>query len=171
MNALTLAIDPGLTGAFALLSPIGDLIAVEDLPVIRDGTLAWIDASALFSRLLELRDGLPLHAVVERVHAMPKNGSQAAFSQGLTLGSIVAALQLSAVRIEFATPSQWKRALGLTTSVRERSGTELKRVSLDKARLLYPHAPLDRQKDHGRAEALLLAHWYFRRSVSAGVAA
>ena len=35
--------------------------------------------------------------------------------------------------------------------------------SLDKARLLFPTADLDRKKDHNRAEALLLAE-YSRRT-------
>lgn len=162
MTTLTLAIDPGLTGAFALLAPTGDVIAVEDLPVVRDGTLAWIDGDRLMSRLLELRNGVAVTAIVERVHAMPKNGSQAAFSQGCTLGSIVATLQIAHVRIEFVAPSVWKRDLGLTFGKQTKDGAR-KRASLDKARLLYPGAPLDRQKDHGRAEALLLAHWHQQR--------
>lgn len=148
MTALVLGVDPGLTGAWALLDASGGFVAVEDLPVIRDGRLAWIDADALSGRLIELRAGRPMRAVVERVHAMPRNGSQAAFSQGATLGSILAALQLVRVSIELVTPAAWKRAAGLAAD---------KRASLDRARLLFPDAPLDRQKDHGRAEALLIA--------------
>ena len=76
----TLGIDPGLTGAWAVLEADGSLVAVEDLPVIRDGRLAWIDADALLSRLLEVRGGRPMRAIVERVHAMPRNGSGTAKS-------------------------------------------------------------------------------------------
>lgn len=148
MTELVLGVDPGLTGAWAMLDASGGLVAVEDLPVIRDGRLAWIDADALFSRLLEVRGGKTMRAVVERVHAMPRNGSQAAFSQGATLGSILAALQLVRARIELVPPAVWKRAAGLTSD---------KGLSLDRARLLFPDAPLDRKKDHGRAEALLIA--------------
>jgi len=57
MTRLTLGIDPGLTGAFALLDDAGACVSVEDLPVIRDGRLGWIDADALTRRLLELRTG------------------------------------------------------------------------------------------------------------------
>jgi crossover junction endodeoxyribonuclease RuvC len=135
----------------------GALVAVDDLPVIRDGRLAWIDADALLSRLLEVRGGRPMRAIVERVHAMPRNGSQAAFSQGATLGSILATLQLVRARIELVTPQAWKRSLGLSSD---------KSASLDRARLLFPDAPLDRQKDHGRAEALLIA-WHAQRHQSA----
>ena len=55
----------------------------------------------------------------------------------------------------------WKRSMGLDST---------KSVSLDKARLLFPTAELDRKKDHNRAEALLLAE-YSRRTFNTGKAA
>lgn len=82
-----LGIDPGITGAFAVVDADGLLVAVEDLPVIRDRRLGWIDAEAFTTRLIELRRGRNMRAFVERVHAMPVNGSQASFSQGATLGA------------------------------------------------------------------------------------
>jgi crossover junction endodeoxyribonuclease RuvC len=151
---LTLGCDPGVTGAFAVLAPDGALLALDDLPVIRDGRLAWIDADAFVSRLLELRAGNELHAYVERVHAMPRNGSLAAFSQGCTLGSILAALQVLRARIELVTPAVWKRSMGLSSD---------KAASLHKARLSFPNASLVRQKDHNRSEALLIASWALNR--------
>ena len=72
MSRLTLGVDPGITGAWAVLDVDGALIGLEDLPVIRDGRLAWIDAETFTSRLMELRAGNELHATVERVHAMPR---------------------------------------------------------------------------------------------------
>jgi hypothetical protein len=87
MSGLTLGVDCGITGAFAVLDADGTLIAVDDLPIIRSGKLGWIDADTLTSRLIEIRAGRELRATVERVHAMPRNGSQAAFSQGATLGA------------------------------------------------------------------------------------
>jgi crossover junction endodeoxyribonuclease RuvC len=157
MSHLICGVDPGITGAFAVLSAEGSLIAVDDLPVIRSGKLGWIDAEALTSRLTEIRAGHELRAIVERVHAMPRNGSQAAFSQGATLGSILAALQVLRARIELVTPAAWKRSYGLKSQ---------KAASLDRARLLFPAAELDRKKDHGRAEALLIAKYAIDRRVA-----
>jgi hypothetical protein len=154
---LTLGCDPGITGAYAILDEAGALIAVEDLPVIRDGKLGWIDADAFTSRLIEIRGGNELHATCERVHAMPGNGSQAAFSQGATLGSILAALQVVRARIALVTPASWKKAMGLSAD---------KSASLDKARLLFPTADLDRKKDHNRAESILIASFAQRRAAA-----
>lgn len=164
MNNLLLAIDPGLTGAFALLDSRGAIIAVEDLPVIRDGKLGWIDADTLVGRLIELRAGREMQAIIERVHAMPKNGCIAAFSQGCTFGSILASLRMVRARIEFVPPQTWKRSMGLIGGDRKLTDIERKRASLDKARLLFPDAPLDRQKDHGRAEALLIGYWHMAKA-------
>ena len=152
------AIDPGLSGAIAVLSPTGDLERLEDLPVIRDGRLAWIDGGSLQSFLIDALYGRPARAIVERVGAMPKQGIASAFNFGVGFGSVLAVLQARHLPIELVTPAVWKRALGLGTD---------KRASLDKARLLYPTADLGLAKHDGRAEALLLAHWALSRSKQA----
>lgn len=147
---LTLGIDPGLSGALALLDDDGVPELVADLPIIRDRSLAWIDGAALQSTLLDALRGRQCRAVVERVSAMPRQGIASAFCFGVGLGSILATLQTLQIGIELVTPAVWKRALGLSSD---------KRASLDKARLLFPSADLRLAKHDGRAEALLLAYW------------
>lgn len=146
----TLGIDPGLTGAVALLDSEGQPQLVADLPVIRDHKLAWIDGAALQSMLLEALRGRPCRAIVERVSSSPQQGVASAFTFGIGFGSILATLQTLRLPIELITPNQWKKALGLKNDKRE---------SLNKARLLFPTAELHLAKHDGRAEALLLAHW------------
>jgi hypothetical protein len=169
VTKLILACDPGITGAFALFTSAGELLHAADIPIIRDQKTAWVDADALSSALMQLIQGQPTTAVVERVHAMPKNGCVAAFSQGATLASLLATLQIVRARIEFVNPGVWKRQLGFQPS-KGTSDRERKAASLDKARLLYPTAPLDRQKDHNRAEAILLGAWYLQNRVIAKAA-
>ena len=151
---LTLGIDPGLTGAAALLDADGTPELVADLPVIRDGRLSWIDGAALQSTLLDAIRGRPCRAVVERVSAMPRQGVASSFAFGVGLGSILATLQTLRLPIELVTPSAWKLAMGLGKD---------KRASLDKARLLFPTADLTLAKHDGRAEALLIAFYALRR--------
>jgi crossover junction endodeoxyribonuclease RuvC len=142
-------IDTGVTGAIAMLDEAGALIAVHDLPIIRDGRLSWIDAPSLISLLIEQRAGKQMCATVERTHTMPRNGSQAAFSQGCTLGSVLATLQAASVSVTLVAPNTWKKAAGLIGQDKD--------TSLHRARLRWPTASLDRQKDHNRAEAILIA--------------
>ncbi len=151
---LIIGIDPGLSGALAILDANGTAEAVHDLPVIRDGRLSWIDGGQMQSLLIEAVQGRPARVVVERVSAMPRQGIASAFNFGCGFGSILAIAQARQLPIELVTASTWKRALGLTGD---------KRASLDKARLLFPTAELHLAKHDGRAEALLLAHWALNR--------
>jgi hypothetical protein len=150
-----IGIDPGLGGAIAMLGPAGELEQLADLPVITDGRLKWIDGGALQSLLIDALRGRPARAIVERVSAMPRQGVASAFTFGVGFGSILGVLQAGHISIELVTPGTWKRALlGLGAD---------KTASLHKARLLFPTAELHQVKHHGRAEALLLAHYAINR--------
>lgn len=155
---VTIGIDPGLSGALAVLGPHGDLESLHDLPVIRDGRLAWIDAQGLTSLLIDSLRGRTARAVIERVSAMPAQGIASAFNFGVGFGSLLALVQARYLPIELVTAAQWKRAMGLSSD---------KRASLDKARLLFPTADLGLAKHDGRAEALLLAYWALNRRTQA----
>lgn len=89
--------------------------------------------------------------VLENVHAMPKQGVTSTFSTGMGMGmwlGILAALNLP---FELVEPVVWKRRYGLL-------GTD-KAAARPKAAQLFPSlaSSLTRAKDHGRADALLLA--------------
>jgi crossover junction endodeoxyribonuclease RuvC len=146
----TIGIDPGLTGAVAVLSNDGDFESVHDLPVIRDKSLSWIDGGELQSILLRAIAGRTARAVVERVSAMPKQGIASAFTFGVGFGSILSVLQAMNIGVELVTPGMWKKSFGLTSD---------KSAALHKARLLYPQADLSLAKYDGRAEALLIARY------------
>lgn len=148
---VVIGVDPGLSGAIAVLGPSGALERLDDLPVIRDKSLSWIDGGALQSFLIDAQGGRQTHAIVERVSAMPGQGVSSSFVFGMAFGSVLSILQARHISIELVTASAWKRAMGLSSD---------KTASLHKARLLYPSADLRLAKHHSRAEALLLAHWW-----------
>jgi hypothetical protein len=163
---ITLGIDPGVTGAVAavqLTNTTSALLGVRELPIISHGKLKWIDGCELLTVLRDLtgsgnRDDM--RAYVEHTHAMPKMGVVAASSKGLTLGSVLAALQIAGISVELVSPQVWKRALGLISP--GASDRERKAAAMSRARLMFPSAELDRVKDHNRAEALLLAAYGVR---------
>jgi len=153
-----LAIDPGLSGALAILSPDGALELLADLPIVRDRTLAWVDGGELQSTILGALQGRAAVAMVERVSSMPAQGIASSFQFGVGFGSILGVLQALHLRIELVTPAVWKRSYGLSKD---------KHASLHKARLLFPAAELHLAKHEGRAEALLIAHYAMTRPVRA----
>lgn len=91
---LSIGIDPGLSGALAILAPDGTLELVADLPIVRDRSLAWVDGGALQSMLLDAIGGRQSRAVVERVSAMPKQGVTSSFQFGVGFDSILSVLQV-----------------------------------------------------------------------------
>jgi crossover junction endodeoxyribonuclease RuvC len=166
-----IGIDPGITGAIAAIDDQAQVELCADLPVIRSGKLAWIDANELTTLLMTARNGRPARIIVERAQSMPGQGISSTFGYGVVLGSILAACQRIAVPLDLVPAAVWKRAMGLDSQ---------KAGSLDRARLQFPTAELDRKKDHNRAEALLIAEYCWRsytrsvnvqRDVGGGVAA
>jgi len=103
--SLTIGVDPGMTGAIAILSAAGDFELVADLPIVRDRSLAWCDGSALQSMLLEAIGGRQSRALVERVSAMPKQGVASSFLFGVGFGSILSVIQAMHIPLEFVTPA------------------------------------------------------------------
>lgn len=151
-----LGIDPGLSGAVAVLDEAGALVALHDVPVLTlstsRGTRQEYDVPGLVA-LLAPYAGLQAHVILEASQAMPGQGTRSMFTVGVGFGvwlGILGTLGLAHTRVR---PAIWKRSLGLT------SDKEQARL---RAMQLFPGADLRRKKDHGRVEALLLA-WYGMR--------
>ena len=152
---LTIGIDPGLTGAIAILNTDGVIESLRDLPIVRDRSLAWVDGSELQSIISAALRGRTAVAMVERVSSRPGQGIASSFLFGCGFGSILGVLQTRQIPLEFVTSPVWKKSYGLSKD---------KDASLHKARLLFPRAELNLAKHDGRAEALLIAHYAMTRA-------
>lgn len=149
---LILGIDPGATGAAALVNQsTGNCLAMRDLtPSPQMNAMHLMDLGA---------KGVPeMVAVLEKAQPMPRQGVVSVFGYGKTCGVIEGILACLNVRIHFVSPGKWKRDLGLIRAKTEDLST-FKRRSLDMARRLFPDQELHLQKHHNRAEALLIAEW------------
>jgi crossover junction endodeoxyribonuclease RuvC len=143
------AIDPGsISGAYAVLETTTGAAIVGDLPTVDKN----INSSEL-SRLLRKYD--PHTVVLERVGAMPKNGPVSMFSFGRGVGRIEGVIGSCGICLEYVTPVVWKKYYRLPGTAKNK---ELSRV---RALQLYPKLEgLSLKKHSGRAEALLIAHWF-----------
>jgi crossover junction endodeoxyribonuclease RuvC len=166
---LVVGIDPGINGGVAVLR--GDAAVVWSMPtvvrLIGGKHKRRVDAAAL-TKLC--RDHVAAYlscsciAFVERAQASPQMGVSSAFGYGEGFGILVGVLAALNVTVRFVTATQWKRPMGLVIAgSRElgRNDARDKSPALDLARRLYPKlaAELAREKDDGRAEALLIAHY------------
>lgn len=144
-----LGIDPGTTGAIAALVD-GQLLDVVDMP-IADGCVV---AALLRTELVELAaagfDSRPL-VVVEKVHAMPKQGVSSTFKFGRSLGVIEGVVGGLGWPLEWVTPQAWKKQHGLIN--RDKDAARLLAIET------WPELAdsFKRKKDVGRADAALIA--------------
>lgn len=157
MNHYIVGIDPGLTGALAFLDLEGVLLHVADMPVAANE----VTGAGLLSVLKEWEDFAEkrspngITVVVEQLAAYPKNGSignfKVGFSYGVILGVVAARWQVERVR-----PGVWKRVMGVTAD---------KETSRKRALDLWPSSTelFKRKKDSGRAEAALIARWFYEK--------
>ena len=161
---MIIGIDPGVTGALAVLIDTGEFSSVHDIPVREKlhGKGQEVDAAALASLLKRYSGpGYPKPVLwIERVQAMPpimkggkqrSAGTQSSFNFGETAGVIRGVAVALGFRIEYITPGVWKKRYGLTGKPKDAARTK----ALDR----WPEAEefLRRKKDGGRADALLIA--------------
>lgn len=165
MMRFVLGIDPGCTGAYALLDEQGAIAAMGDLPIVRDGkAIVLLDGQFGFDIMRAAHDhdeDTPTNAsiagVIERIGGRDNRGTSMVKAAAI-FGGCCYAMQSNHVPLNFVTPSQWKAHFNL--QMPGAKDLARKKASLNKARLLFPTADLDREKDHNRAEALLIAEWF-----------
>lgn len=160
-SSLILGIDPGITGAMAIISSGENpkFVAVFDFPTLEvkigNKLKTRIDLESL-SFLIESYSKDILVALIEEVGQIStKSDPFSSFVFGFATGSVHGVLTSNQIKIETVKPLIWKAALGLDSD---------KSKSIAKAIKLFPEAEihLKRKKDHGRAEAILLAHFAWK---------
>lgn len=155
---ITVGVDPGLTGAVAMLKD-GEFLGMFDIPTVRrgDGVVkSEVDASGLYRELTSRLDPKEYcETVLERVSAMSGQGSSSVFSFGDTYGVCRAVLALSGHPMHLVTPMVWKKHFGLDRD---------KEKSRALAVRLFPKAELHLKKHADRAEALLMARFLWEKN-------
>jgi crossover junction endodeoxyribonuclease RuvC len=142
-------IDPGLSGAVAFIRPNAaypaNHIAVFDAPLIG----GEFDGVA-FAQLLNER--LPDLVAIEHAFSRPGQGVASTFKFGKTFGQALGVIQTLKLRYELVSPAVWKKYFKITpNSPKDASRLVCKR--------LYPNADIPLKKHHGRADAILIAHY------------
>lgn len=150
---LICGLDPGLSGAIAFYDPTTGEVETIDMPTLaitrNSKAKREISPHALSELFWKRHAG---HAVLEQVGAMPGQGTSSMFSFGKSYGVAIGVLAAVGVPYTLVPPVKWKRALGVG---------EGKDAARARASQLLPQAseqwPL--KKDHGKADAALLAYY------------
>ena len=152
---LYLGVDPGLGGALAFFSTDTNCLDVYDMPtfsvLVKGKPRRKLDRKALHGILASRPSG---YAVLELVHAMPRQGVTSAFTFGEVYGATAQCLVSNSWDILHVLPRVWKGHFGLSAD---------KDASRALATAKFPmHADLfERKKNDGRAEAALMALYGF----------
>lgn len=156
-----IGIDPGLTGAIAVLDCSGK-VALFDMPVrVRGGKVGKeVSAKGLREIIGEYVGWTDEHGecivCLERVASRPDQGVAGMFSLGDSYGVVRGCVGGLGGFCVDVIPSVWRKGVGV------KSGTG-KEGSLGMARMLFGNEGLERKKDNGRADALLIAEYARRR--------
>ena len=147
-----IGIDPGFSGAWGSIDHHGAYLGSGMME--NDGKQIFTEK--VVNEIRKTIYGVHPEVVIEAVHAMPGQGVSSSFKFGVAYGAALAIAERLRGTTHLVSPRVWKRDMDLSSD---------KKQSLDMARLLWPEAPLKRQKDNGVAEALLLAEWYRRHDL------
>lgn len=155
----TFGIDPGASGAIALLDGGGDLIWVEEMPH-HGGIVSAPAVRQLFQRTPTCN----AVAWIEDVHAMPQQGVSSTFKFGRAHGTVIGVLGALDIPIRFVAPAKWKKHFGLTqrkdlTLSSSAKSAASKTASRRQATEAWPAqaSSFSLVKDDGKAEASLIA--------------
>ena len=143
-----IGVDPGAKGGYCQIRTYGNgEVGVMAFPWDND---EFVD----FMRDVPT-DFEPVRCVVEKVGAMPGNGSVSMFNFGRSYGFILGVLAAFNIPFQTVAPREWKKEFGLNSD---------KAKSIEVCHRLFPELDLRRTErcrtdSDGKAESALLAEW------------
>lgn len=150
-------IDPGFSGAIALIDIIRNETMIWDIPTQPKprSTKREIDESRLCQMVEGLLSRVPsplqVECALEDVHAMPGQGVTSMFAFGTGFGILRGALSMARIPYKRVAPQTWKKYHGLLGAEKD----DARALALKGYPFLEPL--LARKKDIGRADAMLIA--------------
>tara|TARA_B100001741_G_scaffold212861_1_gene176193 strand:+ start:53 stop:547 length:495 start_codon:yes stop_codon:yes gene_type:complete len=156
---LIIGIDPGISGAICFFED-GQVKEIIDMPVMADGkkNKRQVNGPQTYNELLKRTNKLQkkdIIVVIEQVSAMPGQGVTSMFNFGQSFGvlkGICSAMQLS---MFFIRPAKWKKYFGLIKTEKDASRTKVIEI------FPYISSELSRKKDSNKADAVLIASFFY----------
>jgi crossover junction endodeoxyribonuclease RuvC len=156
---LIIGIDPGISGSICFFQD-GKIIDVIEMPTMTEGkkNKKQVNGSQIFNEISERIkkiDNKDIKVIIEQVSAMPGQGVTSMFNFGQSFGilkGICSAMQLS---MYFIRPAKWKKYFSLINSEKD--------ASRARAIEIFPYfsSQLSRKKDSNKADAILIASFYY----------
>ena len=143
-----LGIDPGNSGALVVLTERGAYVDSMIIPVVQTGKSNRVNGAAVAAFLAEYHI---VHAYIEKVASMPKQGVSSTFTFGHAAGLVEGVVTGQMIPVTLLAPATWKKKAGLTGKPKD--------CARSRCVQLYPHVRVLDLKGKGGAvgDAILIA--------------
>ena len=156
---LIIGIDPGISGSICFFQD-GKIIDVVEMPTMTEGkkNKKQVNGSQIFNEILfriKKLDKKDVKVIIEQVSAMPGQGVTSMFNFGQSFGILKGICSAMQLPMYFVRPAKWKKYFNLINSEKDASRT--------RAIEIFPYfsSQLSRKKDSNKADAILIASFYY----------
>ena len=156
---LIIGIDPGITGSICFFED-GKIIDVVEMPNMAEGkkNKKQVNGAQIYYEISLRIKSLKkeeIKVVIEQVSAMPGQGVTSMFNFGQSFGILKGICSAMQLPMYFVRPTKWKKYFNLINSEKDASRT--------KAIEVFPYfsSQLLRKKDSNKADAILIASFYY----------
>ena len=156
---LIIGIDPGITGSICFFQD-GKIVDVVEMPNMPEGkkNKKQVNGAQIYYEIsLRIKDTKKedIKVVIEQVSAMPGQGVTSMFNFGQSFGILKGICSAMQLPMYFVRPAKWKKYFNLINSEKDASRTKAIEV------LPYFSSELSRKKDSNKADAILIASFYY----------
>ena len=155
---LIVGIDPGISGSICFFEE-GKILDVIEMPVMTDGkkNKKQVNGAQIYNEIFKRIDTShkDIRVVIEQVSAMPGQGVTSMFNFGQSFGILKGICSAMQLPMFFVRPTKWKKYFNLINSQKDASRT--------RAIEIFPYfsAQLSKKKDSNKADAILIASFYY----------
>ena len=156
---LIIGIDPGISGSICFFED-GKILDVVEMPTMTEGkkNKKQVNGSQIFneiSKRINKNQNQGVRVVVEQVSAMPGQGVTSMFNFGQSFGILKGICSAMQLPVYFVRPAKWKKYFNLINSEKDASRT--------RAIEIFPYfsSQLSKKKDSNKADAILIASFYY----------
>ena len=156
---LVIGIDPGISGSICFFQD-GKINDVVEMPTMIEGkkNKKQVNGSQIFNEIsfrIKKIDKKDIKVVIEQVSAMPGQGVTSMFNFGQSFGILKGICSAMQLPMYFVRPAKWKKYFNLINSEKD--------ASRARAIEIFPYfsSQLSRKKDSNKADAILIANFYY----------
>ena len=156
---LIIGIDPGISGSICFFKD-GKILDVIEMPTMTEGkkNKRQVNGSQIYNEILKRIKKVEkqeTRVVIEHVSAMPGQGVTSMFNFGQSFGILKGICSAMQIPMYFVRPAKWKKYFNLINSEKDASRT--------RAIEIFPYfsSQLSKKKDSNKADAILIASFYY----------